>query len=93
MKIIKGVKPRRFKQFKPWYKKITVDDITIVSTNDRYGASGWFSSKYEYTEVYYQIKGRGTYYFRENSTHDLYMYPKQVCLNHFHNLLKEHSLI
>jgi hypothetical protein len=101
MKIIKGVKPRRFKKFEHWYKKVGVDDIFICYERNRYIKSGWFSEKYSHSEVGYEIDGR---HYQFESKRPKLEFPslllpyeiedrKRECLNHFHSILKEYNLI
>ena len=95
MRIIKGIKPRRFKKYTHWYNKIGVDDIRVLAVEDRYSKKGFFSKEYSHTEVTFLI-GHRVYVFDSNSPNLGFpseeIIRKRECLNHFHSLLKDAGL-
>ena len=99
MRIIKGVKPRRFKKYTHWYNKIGVDDIRVLAVDNRYSKKGLLSKEYSHTEITFLI-GCRLYNFNSKNPDLGFIFEsdeyngdrKKECLNHFHSLLKDAGL-
>lgn len=88
MRIINGAKPRRFKRYQHWWNNITKDDIRVMRVQDI--TKGLFST-YLHSKITFSINDR--YYFFETDDWFAKEYLlEELCLDHFHALLREAKL-